>query len=113
MPAISNPRCTPRLPIGSSGARTRPPGTGGEPKRSGRAAFRAPLPRLVLLDVVPDELQQYSGHGLALGCRDRLEPGVEFHLHVEVHLLDSVLHGDAHLRAAGKDAQNCDMLTTS
>src|SRR5437763_15989382 len=81
------------FPSVSSGARTRPPGTGGEPKRSGRAAFRAPLPRLVLLDVVPDELQQYSGHGLALGCRDRLEVGVEFRLHVQVHLLESFLQG--------------------
>jgi len=33
----------------------------------------------VLLDVLPDELQQHVGHGLALGGRDRLKVVVELH----------------------------------
>src|SRR5439155_17395076 len=86
--------CTPLVPTtGSSGPGTRLPGAGVQTKRSWLAAFGAPLPRLVLLDVVPDELQQDVGHGLALGRRDCLKVVVELHFDVQVHLFESFLQG--------------------
>lgn len=45
----------------------------------------------MLLDVVPDELDQHVGHLLALSCRGGFEGVVQSNFNVQIHALDLAL----------------------